>query len=187
MSGVRSAFYDESRKSVNMRFHDNQSTEYRRTTPATTPQISVLSVTGIGMNSRPRDLGSSQYRPSRRASFLTVIEPSTKASTIRPTLFLPARSTAIRSPSWIPSSSRLSPQTLHQNVAEGCLTIHAMGSISSSRSSAAGDGNPAGTRMPESGTVVPTQEIGTGMIGMSELSMIFEHNANKQDSQSGFT
>lgn len=71
--------------------------------------------------------------------------PSTTKSITRPKRFLPERSKAIRSPSNMPISARQSPSARYQNVEPGLRTTHAIGSISSSRSSPAGDGNPADT------------------------------------------
>ena len=92
-----------------------------------------------------RARGSRNHRPSRLASFFTVICPSTTARTMRPLRRRPARSTAIRSPSRMPSASRLSPDTRHQKVACSWRMTHLNGSTVSSRSSAAGEGKPAGT------------------------------------------
>ena len=74
---------------------------------------------------------------------LAVSKASTTAKTARPIRRFPARSTAIKSPSRMPTSQRQFPSTRHQNVDAGCRTTQAIGSISPSRSSAAGDGNPA--------------------------------------------
>jgi hypothetical protein len=79
----------------------------------------------------------------RLRRIFAVTAPSTTARTARPRRFLPARSTAMMSPSRMPTSQRQSPSTRHQKVEAGWRTTHAIGSISSSRSSPAGEGNPA--------------------------------------------
>ena len=56
-------------------------------------------------------------------------------------LHLPARSTALISPSRMPASQRQAPSSHHQNVDDGCHTILEIGSNLSSRSSPTVDGN----------------------------------------------
>jgi hypothetical protein len=58
----------------------------------------------------------------------------------------------MRSPSNMPISAKQSPSARYQNVEPGLRTTHEIGSISSSRSSPAGDGKPADT--PNAPTVI---------------------------------
>ena len=120
-----------------------------------TPHISLSSVNSISGKLSLLLAGAKKYRPSRLRNIFAVTAPSTTAKTARPTRRLPARSTAIISPSRMPASQRQSPSTRHQNVDDGCRTTHEMGSISSSRSSPAGYGNPALTALATRRTGIP--------------------------------